>query len=108
MLVERRWSKYTLRSGETAALVMASFADSSLVSNLGRLPCDYVEILDEAQVLGTRDAVAALRLAHSVAEISLAKGDTYLKLVTSTWTTLRSGRTSVVTRQHDHSWPRNA
>ncbi|MFM9550820.1 hypothetical protein ACKI19_00695 [Streptomyces caniscabiei] len=90
--VERRWSKYTLRPGETAAQVIASFAESSLVSSLGRLPCDYVEILEELQVLGTKDAVAALRLAHSVAEISLAKGDAYLKLVTSTWTTLRSGR----------------
>lgn len=89
--VERRWSRYRLRSGETAAQIMASFAECSLVSDVGRLPCDYLDILDELQVLGTRDAVAALRLAHSVAEISLTTGDTYVKLVTSTWTTLRSG-----------------
>lgn len=62
--------------------------------DLGRLPCDYLDILDELQVLGTKDAVVALRLAHSVAEISLAEGDAHVKLVTSTWTTLRSGRTS--------------
>lgn len=90
--VERRWSRYRLRSGETAAQVMAAFAECSLVANLGRLPCDHLDILDELQVLGTKDAVAALRLAHSVAEISLAKGDAYVKLVTSTWATLRSGR----------------
>ncbi|MFG3508674.1 hypothetical protein ACGF5F_24605 [Streptomyces sp. NPDC047821] len=92
--VERRWSRYRLRTDETAAQVLASFAECSLVSDLGRLPCDYLDILDELQVLGTKDAVAALRLAHSVAEISLAKGDAYIKLVTSTWTTLRSGRTT--------------
>ncbi|MEU9712886.1 hypothetical protein AB0E21_30415 [Streptomyces sp. NPDC047967] len=92
--VEKRWSKHKLRSGETAAQVMGSFAECSLVSDVRPLPCDYLDILDELQVLGTRDAVTALRLAHSVAEISLTTGDAYLKLVVSTWTTLRSGNSS--------------
>lgn len=92
--VEKRWSKYKLRSGETAAQVIASFAEGSLISNIRRLPCDYVDILDELHVLGTNDAAPALRLAHSVAEISLATGDTYVKLVATTWLALRSGTIS--------------
>jgi len=89
--VEKRWSRHRLRAGETASQVMASFAEASLVAEVRRLPGDYTEILDELRVLGTNDAVAALRLAHSVAEISGTTGETYVKLVTSVWTTLRPG-----------------
>jgi hypothetical protein len=92
--VERKWSRYRLRQGETAAQAMASFAECSLVSEIRQLPCDYLDILDELHVLGKTDAVVALRLAHSVAEISLTTGDTYIKLVASTWTMLRSVRNS--------------
>lgn len=87
--VERRWSKYQLRRNEAAVDALASFAERSLVSGMDRLPCDYQRILDELRVLGTGDAVAALHLAHAVAEISNTTGETFLKLVESTWAALR-------------------
>ncbi len=91
--VERRWSRYRLRGGETAADVLASFAERSLVSGMDALPCSYQWILDELRVLGTADAVAVLHLAHAVAEISGTTGATYLKLVESTWAALRPDAT---------------
>ncbi|MFF0047820.1 hypothetical protein [Streptomyces sp. NPDC005498] len=87
--VERHWSRHRLRSGETAADVLAAFAECSLLSEMEALPCSYQWILDELRVLGTADAIPALRLAHAVAEISRTTGETYVKLVESTWVTLR-------------------
>jgi len=87
--VERRWKRYRLRAGETPADVLASLAEQSLVSQMSNLPCNYQLILDELQVIGTVDAVAALHLAHAVAEISGTSGETYLKLVMATWATLQ-------------------
>ncbi|XIE81002.1 hypothetical protein AB6O49_30225 [Streptomyces sp. SBR177] len=87
--VERLWSRHRLRPGELAVDVLASFAERVLVSEVKTLPCDYQLILEELDVLATADAVAALRLAHSVAEVSGAHGEAFLKLVGSTWVTLR-------------------
>ena len=87
--VERRWKSYRLRRGETAAEVLASFAERSLVSAMDRLPCDHQQVLDELGVLGSVDASAVLRLAHTVAEISGTSGETFVKLVGSTWASLR-------------------
>jgi hypothetical protein len=87
--VERLWNRYQLRAGEVAADVLASFAERTLVSEVGTLPCDYQLILDELNVLATPDAVAVLRLAHSVAEVSGTRGEAFLKLVSSTWVALR-------------------
>jgi hypothetical protein len=92
--VRGRWSKYRLRRSETAGDVLASFAEQSLVSRMDRLPCDYQQILDELGVLGTNDAVAALHLAHAVAEISGATGETYVKLLETVWVSLRPGTNS--------------
>lgn len=87
--VERRLKNYRFRLGETAEDVLAAFAVCSLVAQLNPLPCAHGTLLEELGVLGVRDEAAmALRLAHSVAEISRTHGETYLKLVTSTWTAL--------------------
>lgn len=86
---ERLWNRHQLRGGEVAADVLASFAERVLVSEVGTLPCDYQLVLDELNVLATADAVAVLRLAHSVAEVSGTRGEAFLKLVGSTWVTLR-------------------
>lgn len=92
--VEQRWSKYRLRPGDTAPGVLASLAERSLVSQLAALPFDYEWLLDELRVLGTTDAVPALRLAHAVAEISGTDGEKCLELVKSTWVTLRLDSTT--------------
>ncbi len=91
--IEKRWKRYRLRHGETPAKVLASLAERSLVSDMEALPCDHQQILDELGVLGTADAIAVLHLAHAVAEISSTSGETYLKLVESTWTALRPDST---------------
>jgi hypothetical protein len=87
--VERRWRGYRLRGGEAPAEALASLAEQSLISQIERLPCNYLRILDELRVLGTANAIAALHLAHAVAEISRTSGETYMKLVKSTWITLQ-------------------
>lgn len=87
--VERRWSGYRLRRGEAAADVLSSHAEEALVSRVGKLPCDYVDVLTELEVLGMRDAVPALHLAHAVAEITGAFGDAYLKRLKDVWLSLR-------------------
>lgn len=91
--VERRWGRYRLRHNETATDALASFAERSLVSGMEPLPCDYQRILEELHVLGSGDAVAVLHLAHAIAEISNTTGETYVKLVESTWAALRPSTT---------------
>ena len=76
--------------GDVATDVLASFTEQSLVSSVGSLPCGYQEVLAELQVLGSRDAVYALHLAHAVAEISGASGDAYIKRLKDVWTLLRT------------------
>ncbi|MFD5739803.1 hypothetical protein ACFXJM_15175 [Streptomyces massasporeus] len=87
--VSRQWSRYRLKRGETASVVIASLAERSLVGKLGALPCEYELVLDELRILGTADAAPALRLAHAIAEISGTEGETYLKQVKATWASLR-------------------
>ncbi|MGC5036497.1 hypothetical protein ACPXCS_02865 [Streptomyces sp. DT190] len=89
--VDRQWSRYRLRRGETASVVIASLAERSLVGKVDALPCNYDLVLDELRILGTAHAAPALRLAHAVAEISGAKGETYLKQVKTIWASLRMG-----------------
>jgi hypothetical protein len=91
--VERLWKRYRPRRGEVPGKMLASLAERSLVSNMDALPCDHQQVLDELGVLGTADAIAVLHLAHAVAEISGTSGETYLKLVESTWTALRPDAT---------------
>lgn len=87
--VERLWRRHRLKPGEVAGDILASLAERTLVSEVVKLPCDYQLILEELDVLATADAVAALRLAHSVAEVSGTRGEVFLKLVGSTWAALR-------------------
>jgi hypothetical protein len=87
--ITRRWSGFTLRPGQVAADVLEAFAEQSLLSRVGRIPCGYQDVLDELRVLGTPRAVGALHLAHAVFEITGARGDDYLKVLKATWTMLR-------------------
>jgi hypothetical protein len=88
--VERLWSKYRPRPGEVAGDVLSSYAEQTLVSRVETLPCDYVDVLTELEVLGKRDAVPALHLAHAVAEITGVLGDAYLKRLKDVWLSLRA------------------
>jgi hypothetical protein len=92
-VVENRWKRHHLRRGQTAVKVLVSLAERSLVTDMDGRPCDHQQILDELGLLGTADAIAVLRLAHAVAEISGTSGETYLRLVESTWTALRQEAT---------------
>jgi hypothetical protein len=60
------------------------------VSRMEMLPCDYVDVLTELEVLGKRDAIPALHLAHAVAEITGVSGDAYLKRLKDVWLSLRA------------------
>jgi len=88
--VAGRWKNYRLRPGEVAPDVLASFAEQTLVSRVDPLPCGYQDVLAELRMLGLRDAVSALHLAHAVAEITGASGDAYIKRLKETWTLLRA------------------
>jgi hypothetical protein len=88
--VAGRWRNYHLRSGEVATDVLASFAEQTLVSRVESLPCGYQEVLAELEVLGSRDAVYTLHLAHAVAEITGASGEAYIKRLKEVWTLLRT------------------
>jgi hypothetical protein len=87
--VAGRWKNYRLRSGEDAMDVLTSFAEESLISRVEPLPCSYQDVLAELGMLGSRDAVSALHLAHAVAEIAGASGDAYLKRLKEAWAFLR-------------------
>ncbi|RPK83254.1 hypothetical protein EES45_07110 [Streptomyces sp. ADI97-07] len=87
--VKRRWAGYKLRKGEVASDILARFAEESLISRTGRLPCNYLDVLSALKVLGTPDAVPALRLAHAVAEITRMVGESYMKRLHDVWTLLR-------------------
>lgn len=54
------------------------------------LPCGHLEVFTELEVLGTGDAVAALHLAHAVAEITGVSGEAYLKRLKDVWLSLRA------------------
>ena len=88
--ITKRWSRFTLRSGQVAASVLEDFAEQSLLSRVGRIPCRYQDVLDELRVLGTPRAVGALHLAHAVFEITGARDDDYLKVLKATWIMLRA------------------
>ena len=87
--VKRRWAGYTLRRGETADDTLAAFAEQSLISRTEKLPCSYLDVLSELKVLGTPEAVPALRLAHAVAELTRAVGESYMKRLNEVWALLR-------------------
>nr|BFE32915.1 hypothetical protein GCM10010200_051660 [Actinomadura rugatobispora] len=87
--ITNQWKNYVLRPGEAAADALADLAERSLVSRMDPLPCDYLDVLDELRVLGSRDAVPALHLAHAVAEITGASGEDFLKQLGATWASLR-------------------
>ena len=86
--VERRWKNYYLRPHEIPNNVLASFAEQSLIARVGPLPFLYQDVLAELRVLGSRDAVSALHLAHAVAEITEASGDAYINRLKDVWTSL--------------------
>ncbi|MGZ3100501.1 hypothetical protein [Streptomyces sp. H72] len=88
--VKRRWAGYKLRKGEAADDVLAGFAEESLISRTGRLPCSYFDVLSELKVLGTPRAVPALRLAHAVAELTRVVGESYMKRLHEVWALLRN------------------
>jgi hypothetical protein len=88
--VTRRWSRFTLRPGQVAMDVLEDFAEQSLLSRVGRIPCRYQDVLDELRVLGTPRAEGALHLAHAVYEVTGIRGDDYRKLLKATWTMLRT------------------
>ncbi|WP_409058889.1 hypothetical protein [Streptomyces sp. SYP-A7185] len=87
--VKRRWAGYTLRKGEVANDVLAAFAEESLISRTGRLPCSYFDVLSELKLLGKPKAVPALRLAHAVAELTRMVGEPYMKRLNEVWALLR-------------------
>jgi hypothetical protein len=88
--VTKRWSGFTLRPGQVAMDVLEDFAEQSLLSRVGRIPCRYQDVLDELCVLGTPRAKGALHLAHAVYEVTGTRGDDYRKLLKATWTMLRT------------------
>jgi hypothetical protein len=88
--VAGRWNKYRLRTGEIAVDVLASFAEQALVSRMEALPCDYLDVLTELDVVGTGNALPALHLAHAVAEITGVSGEAYLKRLKDVWLSLRA------------------
>jgi hypothetical protein len=88
--VTGRWNKYRLRAGEVGVDVLSSFAEQAPVSRMEALPCDYLDVLTELEVLGTGDAVPALHLAHAVAEITGVSGEAYLKRLKDVWLSLRA------------------
>lgn len=86
--VKRRWAGYTLRRGETADDILAAFAEESLISRTGKLPCSYFDVLSELNILGKPEAVPAIRLAHAVAELTRAVGEPYMKRLNEVWALL--------------------
>lgn len=88
--VKRRWAGYRMKRGEVSADVLAAFAEQSLISRVETLPCSYLEVLGELGVVGTREAVRALHLAHAVAEITQAVGESYMKQLKEVWALLRN------------------
>ncbi len=88
--VKRRWAGYRLKPGEVADDVLASYAEQSLISRTESLPCSYLDVLGALEVLGRREAVHALRLAHAVAEITHAVGESYMKRLKEVWALLHS------------------
>jgi hypothetical protein len=88
--IAARWKNYRLRPGEVATDVLASFAEQTLISRMSPLPCGYQDVLAELRMLGSRNAVPALHLAHAVAEITSASGDAYMKRLKEVWTLLRA------------------
>ncbi|MFJ8432068.1 hypothetical protein ACIQ9P_12315 [Kitasatospora sp. NPDC094019] len=87
--VKRRWAGYRLRKGEVADDILAAFAEESLISRTGKLPRSYYDVLSELKVLGTPEAVPTLRLAHAVAELTRAVGESYMKRLNEVWALLR-------------------
>lgn len=87
--VNRRWAGYKLPKGEVAGDILAAFAEESLISRTGRLPCSYLDVLSALKVLGTPDAVPALRLAHAVAELTRVVGESYMERLNDVWALLR-------------------
>lgn len=87
--VKRRWASYRPRRGEVAEDVLAAFAEESLISWTRKLPCSYFDVLNNLEILGKPEAVPALRLAHAVAEITHAVGESYMKRLSEVWTLLR-------------------
>jgi hypothetical protein len=88
--VKGRWAGYRLKPGEVADNILASYAEQSLISRYESLPCSYLDVLGELGVLGTREAVHALHLAHAVAEITHASGEPYMKRLKDVWVLLCS------------------
>lgn len=88
--VERRWSRYRLRAGEEPDQALAALAEADLVSRLSPLRCSYLDVLDELNVLGSRDAVPALLLAHGVAGVSGLSGEALVRAVATIWAAFRS------------------
>jgi hypothetical protein len=88
--VEWRWSKYRMRAGQNPGDVLASFAEAELISRLSPLPCSYLDILQELNALGSREAVPALLLAHGVAGASRLSGAAFVRTVATIWEALHS------------------
>lgn len=87
--VARDYDRHRLRPGDVAASVLDSYAERTLVSRMSPLPLGYMDILAELGMPGSSDAIAALHLAHAVAELTSTTGDVYLKRLTEVWALLR-------------------
>lgn len=88
--VRTRWAGYPLRKGEQTDNVLTAFAEQSLISRTQTLPCSYLDVLGELKVLGRREAVHALHLAHAVAEITQLVGEPYIKQLKEVWALLHA------------------
>ena len=82
------YDRHRLRPGDAAASVLDSYAERTLVSRMSLLPLGYMDILAELGMLGSPDAIAALHLAHAVAEVTSTTGDVYLKRLNEVWALL--------------------
>lgn len=87
--VEGRWQMHKVPAGTDARLALDSLVERQLLSLADELPCSYLDILQELNVVGSRRALAAIQLAHAVAAISRTRGEAFLKLVATTWSTLQ-------------------
>jgi len=96
--VDGRWRNQFVRPGQDPRSVLMSLVEQQLISRVDVLPCNYQEVLEELNVVGSASAVPALQLAHAIATISRTRGEDFVKLVVTTWTSLQPPPSSSTSR----------
>lgn len=99
--IEGRWRTRSPRPGEDQRLALTAMVEQQLIARVEDLPCEYLEVLDKLEVIGSPAAVPALQLAHAISTISRRRGSDFLECVAATWNALQPGASSVGTRTDD-------